>query len=159
MYVQSSFRAVGRLARARNGKIAVAGVLAVVLLFAQTGFGHSLIKAAGLSRPTPSFVELYFPGARALPSTVPHSGVLVIRFAVGGVGGLTTRSLDWKVTEQTGKVQHELAAGRSVVAANRTATVARKIRVHCSGKRAQLVISLTHSSARITLWLACPSHR
>jgi hypothetical protein len=151
----SFFRAVGRLAQARDGKVAIAGILVIVLLVVQTGFGHSALQAAGLSRPTESFVELYFPDARTLPSTLPASRRLKIRFAVGYVGS-RTHSFAWQVSERTDKV---LASGHSIVTASRTDVVVQILRVDCSGKRTQLRISVEHSSARITLWLSCPSRR
>ena len=152
------FRAVGRVEPPRNRMIATAGIVAIVLLVIQTGFGHSALRAAGLSRPTESFVELYFPRAQTLPSTLPASGRLKIRFAVGSVGP-TTHTFVWQVSEGTGQVQLTLASGRSVVSAGRTETVVQSVHVHCSGQRTQLLVSVEHSSARITLWLACRSPR
>jgi len=137
------------------GRIAVGVVLALLLLLAQTGFGHSVLRAAGVARPTEGFVELYFPDARTLPSSLPASGRLKIRFAVGNFGS-TTRSLVWRVSENTGLAEVRLAAGRTVVAASRTVVVAQTVRIACLRHRAQLLISLKRSSARITLWLACP---
>jgi hypothetical protein len=152
------FGTVDRGAPPRNGRIVIAGTVAIVLLVIQTGFGQSVLKAAGLSRPTEPFVELYFPNARTLPSILPASDRLKIRFAVGNVG-LTTHAFAWQVSEKTDKVQIRLASGRSVVPASRTDVVVQRVRVYCSGKRAQLLVSVERSSARITLWLACPSPR
>jgi hypothetical protein len=148
----------GRVARRSHGRIATAGVLALVLLVVQTGFGHSVLRAAGLSRPTASFVELYFPDAKALPSMLPASGRLSIRFAVDNVG-LATRSFVWQVSDETSKAHIRLASGRSIVTGNRTVVVARTVRADCSGERTELLVSLQRSSARITLWLACPNAR
>jgi len=152
------FRAVDRVAPPRNERIAVAGIVAIVLLVIQTGFGQSVIRTAGLSRPTEPFVELYFPNARALPSILPASDRLNIRFAIGNVG-LTTHAFAWQVSEETAKAQIGLASGHSVVPASRTDVVVQRVRVYCLGKRVQLLVSVARSSARITLWLACPSRR
>lgn len=132
-------------------------VLAILLLVLQTGLGHTALQVAGLSRPAPSFVELYFPDARALPPTLPASHRVKISFAVGNVG-LTTHTFLWQVSENSGKSRLGLASGRAVVAANETYEVARSLRVACSGTRAQILVSVERPSARITLWLVCPSH-
>jgi hypothetical protein len=151
-------RAVGRRPRRFDGKIAVAGMLALLVLIAQTGLGHSALRAAGISGSDESFVELYFPDPRTLPSTVPASGQLGIRFAMGNVGS-EARPFVWKISEDTGKAQLRLASGRSVVAGNGKAVVAELVRVHCPGTRAHVVISLERSTAKITMWLACPRRR
>jgi hypothetical protein len=157
MSLQSFFRAVGRVVWPRDARIAIAGILAIVLLVLQTGIGRAAFQAAGLSRPTPSFVELYFPDARALPSSLPASDHLELRFALNNVG-MTTHSFTWQVSDNTGKVTLRLVSGRSAVSANGTDVVVRNIRVDCSGKRAELLVSVERTSARISLWLACPSH-
>jgi hypothetical protein len=127
------FRAVDHVAPPRNWRIAVAATVAIVLLVLQTGLGQSVLKAVGFSRPTEPFVELYFPNARTLPSTLPASDHLNIRFAMSNVGP-TTHAFAWQVSVQ-------------------------RIRVYCSARRVQVLISIEHTSARITLWLACPSSR
>jgi hypothetical protein len=135
--------------------------VAVALLVLQTGLGHSALQAVGVTRSSPSFVELYFPDAQALPSTVPASGRLEVRFAIGNVG-LKTRSLAWKVSENTGRTQLRLASGRSVVPVYKKDTVTQTVRIHCAvgrGQSTELLVSVTHSSARITLWLACPGRK
>ena len=152
MSLQSSFRAVGRRARLGDGKIAAALILAVGLLVVQTGFGHSLLRAAGISRPPASFVELYFPDARGLPSALPASRRLTVQFAMGNRAS-ERRSFVWEITE--GPLR--LASGRSVVSPNRTVVVAQTVRVACARARTQLLVSLARSSARLSLWLACPS--
>jgi phosphoribosylcarboxyaminoimidazole (NCAIR) mutase len=85
--------------------------------------------------------------------------VVEIRFAIRGSSGWTQRVSDWKVTELAGKVRRTLAVGTSVISANRTDTVARTIRVACSAQRTQLMVAVAHSSATITMWLACPTFR
>jgi hypothetical protein len=152
------FRAVDHVAPPRNWRIAVAATVAIVLLVLQTGLGQSVLKAVGFSRPTEPFVELYFPNARTLPSTLPASDHLNIRFAMSNVGP-TTHAFAWQVSEKTGDAPLGLASGNSVVPANRTDVVVQRIRVYCSARRVQVLISIEHTSARITLWLACPSSR
>jgi hypothetical protein len=141
--------------RSRKGGMWLGGILIVLLLVAQTGFGHSVLQAAGLTRPSDSFVELYFPDARALPSALPASGRLTVRFALGYVGS-RSHSLYWRVYGPTGK---SLTSGDSVVTANRTDLIVRSVRISCSGKRTRLSVSVEHSSARITLWLTCRGRR
>ena len=68
------FRADDRVVSPRKKIIIVIAVIvAIVLIVIQTGFGQSVLKAAGLSHPSEPFVELYFPSANALPSKVPAS--------------------------------------------------------------------------------------
>ena len=156
MTTRSSFRAVGRLTRIGDGKIAIAAIIAIGLLALQTGPGQSLLRAAGLSRPTAPFVELYFPDARSLPSSLPASRRLTVHFALGN-RSTVARPFVWTVSEEIGSRRLALAAGRSVVPANRAVTVTQPVRVACPGKRTQLLVSLQRSSARLTLWLACRS--
>jgi len=158
MSFQSFLRAVGRVARARDGRIAIVGILAIVLLLVQSGLGQFVLRAAGLSRSNSSFVELYFPDSHSLPATLPKSDRLDVRFAIGNISS-TTRTLAWQITATRDRAQVVLGSGRSVVPANRTRNIARNIRALCSGKRAQLAVAIEGSSARINLWLACPKHR
>src|SRR5271165_4618454 len=141
MSFKSLFRAVGRVARPRAEAIAIAASLAIVVLVLQTGLGQSALRAVGLSRPTAPFVELYFPDARALPSTAPKSGPLEIRFALGNVGS-TSNSFAWSVSDNSGTALTNLASGRSVVGAGRTVVIARRIRVVCARKLSQLLVSV-----------------
>jgi hypothetical protein len=153
------FCAVDRVDSPRKKIIVViAGIMAIVLIVIQTGFGQSVLKAAGLSHPSEPFVELYFPSANALPSKVPASDHLEIGFAVANVGP-TTHRFAWQVSEETDKVEIKLASGHAVVPASQTAVVSQRIRVYCLSERVHLFVSVTRSSARITLWLSCPSQR
>ena len=154
----SFLRPVGRAARIRDGRIALIGVLAVVLLVLQTSIGNSLFRDAGLSRPRATFVELYFLNAQTLPTTVPVSGHVRISFAVDNVA-TTTRSLVWQVSQAGDNGQFRLASGQAVVGANQTVPIVRNLHVHCSTGRSQLRISIERPSARLTLWLVCPSPR
>jgi len=152
------FRAVDRVISPRLKMSVVAGVVAIGLIVLQTGFGQSLLKTTGVSRPTSSFLALSFPNAQTLPTSTPTSGRFQIRFALSNVG-LTSRSFAWQVSEPSAKAQLRLATGRTLVRAGRTDLVARNVRVHCSSQRIQLIVSVKRSSARIMLWLACPRRR
>jgi hypothetical protein len=154
----SFFRAVGRAVRVRDGKVALIGVLAIVLLVMQTSIGHLLLRDSGLSRPSATFVALYFPDSRALPSKLPASGRLELSFVVDNVAA-TTGSFTWQVSQAKGSSQLSLATGRASVGANRTLTVTRNLHVHCSTRRTQLRVSIQRPPARLTLWLACPNPR
>jgi len=158
MTVPSHLRTVGRAARILDGRIALIGVLAIVLLVVQTPIGHSLFRAAGLSHPRATFVELYFLDAQKLASTVPVSDHIRVGFAVDNVA-TTTRSFAWQVSQAKGSRQLRLASGRAVVGANQTVAIVRNLHVRCSTGRTQLRVSVERPSARLTLWLACPSPR
>ena len=154
----SFFRAVGQAARVRDGKVALVGILAIVLLVMQTSIGHSLLRDSGLSRPSATFVALYFPNSRALPSKLPASGRLDLSFVLDNVAA-TTGSFAWQVSQAKGSGQLRLASGRASVGANRTLVIKQSLHVHCSTRRAQLRVSIERPPARLTLWLACPNRR
>ena len=67
------YRGVDRVRPRHNGRIATAGVALVALIVIQSGLGQSVLRDAGVSRPTGPFVAIYLPNARALPSKVPAS--------------------------------------------------------------------------------------
>lgn len=158
MPFQSSRRVLVRVAGARGGTIVVVAFLAIVLLVLQTGLGHRVLRAVGLSSTTTSFVELYFPDASALPSQLPPSDGVNVRFAIDNISP-AARSVPWRVSESTGNRTLLLVSGNSSVPANRSVTVIQKLRMYCTGGRAQLAVAVPGSSTRIDLWLACPSHR
>jgi hypothetical protein len=132
--------------------------LAIALIVIQSGFGQSILRDTGLSRTAEPFVELYFSNARALPSNVPTSDHLNIGFAMGNVGP-TAHRFAWRVSEETDKIAIGLASGHTVLPARQTALVSQRVRVYCLSRRVQLLVSVARSSARITLWLNCPSQR
>jgi len=152
------FRAVEGVSPPRNWRIVATATAAIVLLVLQTGLGQSVLKVAGFSRPTEAFVELYFPDARTLPAIVPASRRLNVRFAMSNVGS-NNRSFSWQVSEKANKAQLRLASGNAVVSARRTDVVVQRVLVYCSTGRVQLVVSIEHSSATVTMWLACPRPR
>lgn len=158
MSPQSLFGAISRVTRARDRSIAIVGALVLVLLLLQSGIGHSLLSAAGVSRPSASYVELYFTNARYIPTALPKSDRLDVRFAVVNVS-TTTRTISWQITEKRGNAPLVLFSGSSVVRANRTNVISENVHVQCSGDRAQLSVATRDSTARITLWLACRSRR
>jgi len=152
------FGTASRGLRVLDRKIAIIGALAIALVVLQTSVGHSLLLTAGLSRPTPSFVELYLPGSKSLPANLPASGRLTVRFALSDVGP-TKRTFLWQISQSNRQGQLKLASGRAVVNTNQTDTILRKVRVSCSGRRTRLLVSVKGTSAMLALWLACPSHR
>ena len=158
MSIPSILRAVGRAARVCDGKVALVGILAIVMLGLQTSVGHALLRASRVSRPTSTFVELYFTRSQALPSSVPTSGRVEVSFVVGNVAA-GTRTFAWQVSQTKGGGHLRLASGQASVGANQTLAIARTLRVHCSTGRTQLRVSIERPPARLTLWLACPSPR
>jgi hypothetical protein len=152
------FRAADPVAPTRKRRIAVFGIVAIVLLVIQSGFGQAVLKDAGISRQVEPFVELYFPSPQALPSLLPASDRLKLTFAVRYVGS-ANHAMAWRVSEKANKTQIGLASGHFVVAMNQTDVIVRRVRVHCLTKRVQLLVSIARSSTRITLWLVCPNPR
>lgn len=136
----------------------VLAVLAVALLGLQTGLGHRALRAIGLSTTATSFVELYFPDAKALPSQLPPSDDIDVRFSMDNVSP-QARSVPWVVSESSGSRNLPLVSGSSQVPANGSVTILQRLRVYCTGGRAQLSVAVPNSSTRINLWLACPSRR
>ena len=126
MSPQSLLRAFGRVARANDGRMAIVGVIAVVLLVLQSGVGQFVLRVAGVSHKSPSFVELYFPDARSLPTSLPKTDRLDVRFAVGNISSVT-RTITWHLTETKGNSHLPLGQGRSVVGPGRTNLVSRTV--------------------------------
>ena len=124
MSIPSILRAVGRAARACDSKIALLGILAIVLLGLQSSVGHALLRASGVSRPNSTFVELYFTRPQALPSSVPASGRVEVSFVVGNVA-VGTRTFVWQVSQTKGGGHLRLASGQASVGANQTLAIAR----------------------------------
>ena len=151
------FGTASRVLRVHYRTIVIIGVLAIGLVVLQTSVGQSLLRTAGLSRSTPSFVELYLPDSKSLPANLPASGRLTIRFALSNVGP-TKRIFLWQISQSNSKGPLKLASGRALLNANRTDTILRKFRVRCSGQRTRLLVSVKDTAATLTLWLACPSH-
>ena len=156
---ESFLRAVGRVARARDGRIAIVGSLAIVLLVVQSGIGQFVLRTAGLSRAEAPYVELYFPDARSLPTTLPKSDRPRRPFRGG------QRWFDHSQPCLAGHRGKGQGAARTRIwtlrssAANRTKVISRTVRVQCPGNRALVEVAVEGSSARITLWLACRRHR
>jgi hypothetical protein len=144
-------------ARRLNNWIIVGGIVAILLLVAQSSLGQSVLRSAGLSRQTTPFLALYFPNANQLSATLPASGGLTVHFSIDNVG-LTTRSVAWHISQATNGVSHQLAAGAVRVEQNRTVTVTQPLQLQCSGTRTELLVSLTGSSALVSRWLTCPNH-
>lgn len=144
------------VSRLLDWRIAAAGIAVLVLVLAQTGLGQDALRAIGLSPARNTFVELYFPNARSLPSAVPTSHRLELRFSVGNEL-LATHTFHWRISESAGKATIALATGHLRIAPSHTRTVTEHLRVRCFGKRTQLVISLEHWPARISQWFDCPS--
>ncbi len=151
MSIPSILRAVGRAARACDSKIALLGILAIVLLGLQSSVGHTLLRASGVSRPNSTFVELYFTRPQALPSSVPASGRVEVSFVVGNVAA-GTRTFAWQVSQTKGGGHLRLASGQASVGANQTLAIARNLtRPLLDGPRTAARLDTASTSATHTM--------
>ena len=153
MFFDAVPRVQGRTTR-RTGALWTVAVVGVLILVAQTAVGHSLLRAAGISRQSASFAALAFSYPNSLPTKVPKSGHVPVEFSISS-HGLSTQGYEWQVLEHDRSRTVSLATGRTVVASGGSTSIARVVHVRCARSNIAISVGITGLSAKIDLLLTC----
>jgi hypothetical protein len=138
-----------------SAAVLVAAVIVVAAL-AQTGFGRSALRAAGLSAAPAGYTALSFASVARIPSQLYSQEALLQPSFVIRNASPADRTYSWVIVAVSGGGSHQVASGRTSVAAGASATVTRELLTSCAGAQLRLVVRLVAPRESIDYWLTCP---
>jgi hypothetical protein len=142
------------MARWRTLVVLIA-VAALCVGVAQTGFGQSLLRKAGLSEASASYTALAFTQPQSLPSQLPSKRMTMnVSFAIRNASG-RDRSYQWSVLLSRDGRSHRIATGSAWISSGAGATVTRAVAVSCAGGQVRVVVSLASPAESIDYLAAC----
>jgi hypothetical protein len=123
---------------------------------AQTGSGHTLLRAAGLYEEPASYTELAFSTPGDLPSALAKPSASVkVSFGIHNVSD-SPRSYDWSIALVHSGVSQVKASGAASTSAQGRTAVTKSVTAACSSGRVQVVVRLASPAQSISFWLTCP---
>lgn len=145
--------------KGRWSAVLLAAFVLLVVGFAQTGPGRSLLKGAGLYRPG-SFTELAFAAPAGLPSQLTSKQTPIkVSFNIHNVSD-SPQTYRWSIILVRSRESHLKASGTIWADAQENVTVKKTVAIECVGRRLQVVVRLAAPAESIDFWTTCaPSRR
>jgi hypothetical protein len=137
--------------------VALAVLVPIMAGLAQTGAGHSALRAAGLAAPPASYVALSFTDPQALPAQL-HSKVSTVKvsFVIHDTPGApVSRIYRWSVLVSQAGSTLPAAAGQVRVPAGGERTIRTTVLTTCTAPRLRLAVQLASPAESIDFWAAC----
>jgi len=134
--------------------VVVAAALAIILI-TQTGFGAAILRTFGLDSRQTGYTALAFTYPVNLPEQVSNPVKLPLAFSIQNATN-AAHHYGWEVLLVDPSKREVLAHGAMDLRPSTTGPVARTLTFTCSG-RAQILVTLTHSTEHLDAWLSCPS--
>jgi hypothetical protein len=132
--------------------VLIAALAAVGL--AQTSAGRTVLRNAGLAERARPYTELYFADPRHIPlEVIKQSPRQRVSFVIRNQEH-HRRTYRWTIGTKGSPPE---ASGTVSLYVGHWATIARKVRVDCTGRRAYEQVSLPDQSETIGYWLSCRS--
>jgi hypothetical protein len=129
--------------------------LAVLVALAQTPPGHSVLRLAGLAKPSASYSALYFTDPAGLPATLPSGHVaMTVSFAVRN-DSQSANSYRWTVQLVQGKKTRSAASGTAAIPAGGTMAENRPVTALCRSGVLEVVVRLAAPAESIHFRAAC----
>jgi hypothetical protein len=137
---------------AATSLVLIAALAAVGL--AQTSAGRTVLRRAGLAERARPYTELYFADPRHLPlEVIKQSPRQRVSFVIRNQEH-RRQTYRWTIGTKGSPPE---ASGTVSLYVGHWATIARKVRVDCTGKRAYEQVSLPGQGETIGYWLSCRS--
>lgn len=128
------------------------GIVVLALGIGQTGFGHAVLRKAGLLEDTPSYTSLAFAHPQSLQE---RRDSVDVTFVIHNSGA--PRDYQWSVLLAQGRSARRVAEGNVYVAPGHGASITRSENILCTRGQVQIVVSLARPAEQIDAWAACPS--
>jgi hypothetical protein len=133
----------------------LASALIALVLLAQTGPGHSLMRAAGLTTPAQAYTALSFTDPGGLIANLPSGHIAVTAPFTIANNSATTSTYRWSLLLVRGGATLRTTTGQTTVAPGGSAQVSPEAQALCPSGRLKVVVRLAEPAQAIDFWADC----
>lgn len=143
-----------------RGAIALVAAVALAAGIAQTGFGHNVLRKAGLLEEPTSYTSLAFvdPRLNVIENLSARQVPVSVSFEIHNATS-TPRYYQWSVFLVQRGHTHGTAAGSVHLASGRGAAITRSVNISCRRGRVRVIVKLASPAEFIDAWMTCYTPR